>query len=77
MHKKTGNILFTTGYGLLFLLLTSKFSFACSVCFYGDPNQSSIIGIRLGILSLLIILLIVMGLFVKFFLNLKKRSQSY
>ncbi len=48
---------------------------ACSVCFFGSANDPANIAMRVGIITLLVILLGVLGLFTKFFLAIKKRSK--
>ena len=51
--------------------------FGCAVCFGGDPNDSQIIGLKWGVLSLLAILLFVLSLFTAFFVNIHKRSKKF
>ena len=48
---------------------------ACSICFYGSPNSTANIALRAGVLALLIILLGVLTIFAKFFLNIRKRAK--
>ncbi len=48
---------------------------SCSVCFFGSANDPANIAMRVGIITLLVILLGVLGLFAKFFLTIKKRSK--
>lgn len=57
------------------LLLLPSVSEACSVCLGGDPESPQMVGLRWGILVLLGILLIILGLLGKFFLNFRKRSK--
>jgi len=56
------------------ILLYTPLVDACSVCFYGDPTQASNIALRLSIITLLCFLLVVLGLFIKFFINFRKRA---
>ena len=50
--------------------------FACTVCFGGGAEETSIInGTRLGVLVMLAILFAVQGGFVGFFLYLRKRAK--
>lgn len=48
---------------------------ACSVCF-GDPQSSLTMGLHMGVLTLLIIVLLVLGGFAAFFLRLRKLSKN-
>ena len=56
------------------LLLTNTAS-ACSMCFYGNPNQSEVIALRTSVLVLLTIVIIVLGFFAKFFISVGRRSK--
>ena len=49
---------------------------ACSICFYGDPDEPANKALRYGIITLLAILLVVLGLFARFFISLGKRNRS-
>ena len=48
---------------------------ACSVCFYGSPDEPMNIGLRYAIIALIGFLLIPMALLTKFFLSYRKRAQ--
>ena len=48
---------------------------ACSVCFWGSAKDPANIALRMGIITLLVVLLGILGLFAKFFLTIKKRSK--
>ncbi|MCA9406941.1 MAG: hypothetical protein KC684_10410 [Candidatus Omnitrophica bacterium] len=58
------------------LLTISKTASACSICFYGDSDDPMNKGLRAGILLLLAVLSVLMVLFIKFFLGLKKRASQ-
>ena len=61
---------------LSFVFLTiPKTSLACSVCFFGDPSNQMNIALRAGVLTLLFIVLAVLGGFIKFFLDIYKKSK--
>ena len=62
------------GFFYLFIVKTSE---ACSVCFFGDPTNQANVALQKGIITLLIILALVLGLFIKFFLSVGKRSQMH
>jgi len=62
-------------YLIFVLLFLPSVSEACSVCLGGDPESPEMVGLRWGILVLLGILVVILGLFGKFFLNLRKRSK--
>lgn len=49
---------------------------ACTACFYGDPDEPANRSLRAGVLVLLLIVLGMLALFARFFLNMKKRSQK-
>ena len=53
----------------------SKSVLACSMCFYGSPNNSAIIGLKMGVLTLLAILFVIFGLIIKFLINFNRRAQ--
>ena len=57
------------------LLLTEK-AFACSVCF-GDPQSDLTKALRMGILTLLAILLAVLGAFARFFFGCRNRTKLH
>jgi len=56
-------------------LLTPSVSLACSVCFYGTSDDPMNFALKMGIVSLLLILIVIMGLFIKFFLSIRNRSK--
>lgn len=62
---------------IIFLLLSilSVSASACSVCFKPEGNETTAQSIRFGVLFLLAILLFVLGAFVSFFLNIRKRAK--
>ena len=60
--------------GIAFLV-NPKTVEACSACFYGDPDSTVILSLKMGVLSLMGILLLVMGAFISFFISVTKRSQ--
>lgn len=64
---------------ILFLILAAsmigKDAWGCSVCF-GDPDSTLTMGLHMGVLTLLLIVLLVLGGFARFFWYLVKRSQS-
>ena len=49
--------------------------YACSVCYFGSPQDPMNMSLRVSILFMLLILLIVLSLFVKFFFSVRKRSK--
>ena len=49
-------------------------AYACAACF-GRVDSASGAGLRMGILSLLVILLCVLGCLVSFFLQVRKRER--
>ncbi|MCA9400808.1 MAG: hypothetical protein KC713_04215 [Candidatus Omnitrophica bacterium] len=49
---------------------------ACTACFYGDADNPQNKALRVGILVLLAVLIVVLGLFVKFFLGILKRNKQ-
>ncbi len=51
-------------------------SFACSVCFLNDPASPFTLGLQLAVLTLFIVLLSVLIPLAKFFLSVRRRSQS-
>lgn len=59
----------------IILSLTAQPVLACSVCFYGDPNTLDNQALRMGIVLLLAFLIVILALFAKFFLSVKKRSK--
>ena len=59
----------------LSLTLPAKQRLACSMCFYGSPQSTANTALRMGLLTLFIILLGVLFAFVKFFFNIRKRSR--
>jgi len=52
-----------------------KLSYACAVCFKGDPQDPMNQGLRAGILVLLVILTVMLGLFARFFISLGRRAK--
>ena len=70
MKRLTSNILV----GLL--VLAPTLADACTMCFYGDPDEPANRSLRAGVLVLLLIVLGMLALFARFFLKLKKRSQN-
>jgi len=63
-------ILIVTG----LLLKVPEDIWACSVCFYGEESASTL-GIKYGLVGLLVILLFLMGFFVKFFIGFNRRAR--
>lgn len=51
-------------------------TYACSVC-YGDPGSPLTIALRWSVLFLLTVLLAVLGCFVKFFLQIRKKEMLF
>ena len=49
---------------------------ACSVCFSNVKNDPMNVALRAAVLCMLFILLLVLMLFVKFFLSVRRRSKS-
>ena len=65
-------------YSILFsgaVLTSAQMGYACSMCFFGSPKDPANIALRGGVLTLLFILLGVLGGFIKFFLDIRKRSK--
>ena len=60
---------------MTFAALPTKICWACSMCFYGSPKSTANTALRMGVLSLFIILLGVLFAFAKFFLNIRKRAR--
>ncbi len=58
-----------------FILLLSKTSWACSVCFFGAPNDQANVALRAGVLVLLLLVFAVLGGFIKFFWSVYKKSK--
>ncbi len=56
------------------LMLMSHNAWACSVCF-GDPKSSMSAGLRAAIVVMLLILVAVLGCFIKFFIGLRKKEH--
>jgi len=48
---------------------------ACSVCYFGVPEDPMNVSLSMGILFMLAILVVVLSLFAKFFLGVRKRSK--
>jgi len=59
----------------LFLLKTSPVV-ACSVC-YGAPDALMTKGLNMGILSMLLILVGVLGSFIVFFVQFQRRTKMF
>ena len=55
-------------------LLASRPAFACPMCF-GAKESGLIDGAKLGVLALLLVLLVVQGAFVAFFIYLRNRAK--
>ena len=72
MDKRTFQLL---GAGLFNLVLTAKDAAACAVCF-GAADDPQTNGVKYGIFTLLVIVMVVLGLFSLFFINLNKRAQK-
>lgn len=49
--------------------------YACSVCFFGAPDDPMNIGLRAAIVCMLSLLLLLFGFFIKFFAGVCKRSK--
>ena len=62
---------------IIFALFTlvAQNAVACSMCFFGSPNNKANIALRVGVLTLLIIVVAVLATFAKFFLDIRKRTQ--
>jgi len=64
---------------LVILFLLSFFQVnsleACSICFYGDPNDPANIALKWSITALMLILFVVLALLAKFFLGVRKRAK--
>lgn len=58
------------------LILLPNIANACSMCFFGDPEQPMNKGLEAGILTLLVILVGIFILFITFFLNFIRRSKA-
>jgi len=74
-YKESRNIMKSLLGTFLFLMI-AKTTQACSVCFYGDPTEKMNVALRQGIIVLLVVLIVVLGLFIKFFLSVAKRSKQ-
>jgi len=60
---------------LTFFLGMPEAAEACSVCF-GNPESSMTKGLQMGITVLLGVLVVVLGSFALFFLNLRKKARQ-
>lgn len=60
--------------GLIFAHVPS--ALACSVCFAGISDDPANVSLRNGVIFLLAVVLVVLALFAKFFLNIRKRIRS-
>ena len=49
--------------------------FACSVCFFGAPDEPMNIALRAAIICMLSVLGILFSFFIKFFAGVSKRSK--
>jgi hypothetical protein len=49
--------------------------YACSVCFWGAPEDPMNISLRAAIMFMLSVLLIVFSFFIKFFIGVSQRSK--
>lgn len=65
------NLLIFTAFNIIFTAV----AFACSACFYGDPNQKAVIAVQWGVITLLVAVAGVIAAFVKFFISFNKRAQ--
>ena len=59
-----------------FFIINPHFSYACSVCFYGDPSQKQNIALFWSVSGLLIFLLIPIFFILKFIYNFHKREMT-
>ncbi len=50
-------------------------SLACTACFYGDPDDPANKSLRASVIVLLLFILGLLGLFARFFINVRRRSQ--
>lgn len=57
------------------MILSQPDILGCYVCF-GDPNSPLTKGLVAGIVALLVVLSVILILFVKFFLNVRKRTKQ-
>jgi len=72
--KRINYLPFTCSF--LLMLSVQQISVACSVC-YGDPESPMIIGMNMGILTLLVFVAGIWASFAVFFLNLRKRAKVH
>lgn len=49
--------------------------YACSICFFGAPEDPMNIGLRAAVVCMLAILVLLFGFFIKFFASVSKRSN--
>ena len=63
------------GFFIVAFLGQPSLAAACSVCFNGTPNTSMTFALRMGVLALMVVLLGVLGVFAKFFINVKNRAR--
>ena len=73
-NVKKLTFLFINSLMLAVILLPTK-AFACSVCFFGSSDKKTLLALQMSVITLLAILLGVLGLLTKFFLNIRKRAQ--
>jgi len=48
---------------------------ACSVCYFGPPDDPMNMSLRGAIMAMFAVLAVVLGLLAKFFLSVRKRSR--
>ena len=59
-----------------FLLTNPKSLWACSICFYGAPDQKANVAARMAIITLLSIVTVVLSFFIRFIFIFRKRAKS-
>lgn len=57
------------------MIMTSSVGWACTACFYGDPDDPANKSLRASVIVLLIFILALLVLFARFFLIVRRRSQ--
>ena len=63
------------GFFIFIFINDPSLASACSVCFSNTPNTSMTFALRMGVLALMVVLLGVLGVFAKFFINVKNRTE--
>jgi hypothetical protein len=58
-----------------FIIQISSIAHACSVCFYGSPEEKQNIALSYAVIGLLAFLVIIMVLFIKFLIGFQKRAK--